>query len=90
MKKALCSRWLPIVAVMVPGCATLVGNWESTSLSPEMARDQFQLFKSDGGSGEFLRAKVTLNQDKTYLAEVYYTAGNDLCRGTWEYGAAGG
>ena len=74
------------LCLFVAGCATVAGKWESQSLYPEMARDQFQLFKSDGGSGEFIRAKVTLNQDKTYLAEVYYTAGNDLCRGTWEYG----
>ena len=74
------------LCLFVAGCATLAGKWESESLYPEMARDQFQLFKSDGGSGEFIRAKVTLNQDNTYLAEVYYTSSNDLCRGTWEYG----
>ncbi len=74
------------LCLFVAGCATVAGNWESESLYPEMARDQFQLFRSDGGGGEFIRAKITLSQDKTYLAEVYYTAGNDLCRGTWAYG----
>ncbi len=73
--------------LFVAGCATVVGKWESESLYPEMARDQFQVFKSDGDRGDFIRAKVTFKQDKTYLAEVYYTAGNDLCRGTWEYDA---
>ena len=74
------------LCLFVAGCATISGKWESESLYPEMARDQFQLFNSDGDRGEFMRAKVTLDRDKTYLAEVYYTAGNDLSRGTWEFG----
>ncbi len=85
MKKALGIRWLPIVAVIVPGCATLVGNWESTSLSPEMARDQFRLIRSDNAAGEFIRARVTFDKDDRYVAEVYHQGGNTLTRGTWEY-----
>ena len=55
------------------GCATLVGNWESTSLSPEMARDQFRLVRSDNATGEFLQAKVTFGEDGWYVAETYYS-----------------
>ena len=67
------------------GCATLVGNWESTSLDPEMARDQFRLIRSDNATGDFLQAKVTFDKDGRYVAETYYQGGNSLSRGTWEY-----
>ena len=85
MKRFRFCLGLVSLCLFVAGCATVVGKWESESLYPEMARDQFQLFKSDGDSGDFIRAKVTFKQDKTYLAEVYYTTGNELYRGNWEY-----
>ncbi len=86
MNNALRFRWLSMVAVLaVSGCATLVGDWESTSVSPEMARDQFQLIRSNNATEEFIQAKVTFNEDGKYVAEVFHAGGNSLTRGDWEY-----
>ena len=86
MNKRLRFRWLSMVSVLaLSGCATLVGNWESTSVSPEMARDQFQLIRSTNATGEFMQAKVTFNKDGRYVAEVFHEGGNSLTRGDWEY-----
>ena len=86
MNNALRFRWLSMVAVLaVSGCATLVGNWESTSVSPEMARDQFRLIRSTNATGEFIQAKVTFNKDGRYVAEVFHAGGNSLTRGAWKY-----
>lgn len=86
MKIALGFRWLSILLLgMVSGCATMVGTWESTSLYPEMARDQFRLIRSDNATGDFLQAKVSFDKDGKYVAETYHRGGNSLSRGTWEY-----
>ncbi len=86
MNNVLRFCWLSMVAVLAAsGCATLVGNWESTSVSPEMARDQFQLIRSTNATGEFIQAKVSFNKDGRYLAEVFHAGGNSLTRGNWDY-----
>ena len=86
MKNVLRFCWLSMVPVLaLSGCATLAGHWESTSISPEMARDQFQLIRSTNATGEFIQAKVTLNKDGRYVAEVSHAGGNSLTRGAWEY-----
>ena len=86
MNNALRFRWLSIViTVAASGCATLQGDWESTSVAPEMARDQFRLIRADNATGEFIQAKVSFNKDGRYVAEVFHAGGNSLTRGNWDY-----
>ena len=86
MNSALRFRWVSMVAVLaVSGCATLVGHWESTSVVPEMARDQFQLIRSNNATGEFMQAKMAFTEDGRYVAEAFHAGGNSLNRGSWKY-----
>ena len=70
-------------ALMCSGCG-LTGQWASTSLEPEIARDEFRLFDSMRDGREFTKATVDLHDDGTYSAEVYYGEKIEQSTGTWE------
>lgn len=79
-------RLLMVLAfgLLCGGCADLTGTWVSQGLDPQMARDQFRLLRAGGHQGDFLRAKLDLREDKTYVAEVYYATDMSFSNGGWQ------
>ena len=70
--------------LIVSGCG-VTGKWESTQLSPEIARDEYRLVEPWLAPGhEFTRAHITIRHDGSYDADVHY---GDIVRtstGKWE------
>jgi hypothetical protein len=66
------------------GCATIAGRWSGSDLMPAMARDQFDLFRPNGNTANFVSAELRLQNDGTYTADIIY--GEELVRsaGTWK------
>ncbi|MHC5109398.1 MAG: hypothetical protein ACYTHJ_05925 [Planctomycetota bacterium] len=85
MFRIISSLSLALVMVLGSGCASIVGNWESSQLSPDMAREEFRLLQSESSSGQFMRAKMTFDGEGTYNAEVQYEGGSVLSQGEWEW-----
>jgi hypothetical protein len=75
---------LVLLGLVCPGCATLVGRWSGGDLNPAMARDQFDLLRPQGNTGNFVSAELRLQQDGTFSGDMKY--GNDAVRasGTWK------
>ena len=75
---------LSTMMIVLCGCAGITGKWISSSMDPEMARDQFRLLRPDDHKGQLIKATISLKKDSTYLAEVYYDGGADATTGTWK------
>ncbi len=75
---------LSTMMIVLCGCVGITGKWISSSMEPEMARDQFRLLRPDDHEGQLIKATISLKKDSTYLAEVYYDGGADITTGTWQ------
>jgi hypothetical protein len=71
--------------ILVAGGCGIPGTWRSVSLEPEVARNEFLLFRSAAiPEHEFTRATIMISDDATYSAEVYYGQHLHRSTGTWE------
>ncbi len=72
--------------VLAGGCSrSIAGTWESQSIEPAMARDQFKFLRPTGFAGEFVKASIELQKDEDYTADVYYAGSMDTSTGTWTF-----
>lgn len=65
------------------GCG-VTGSWESQSLSPEIARDEFVVVGAKPFGERFTRADITIEQGGTYTADIFYGHKVHHSTGTWE------
>ncbi len=72
------------LALLTTGCS-LSGRWVGSDLRPELARDDFDLFRPVTATANFARADIRLQEDGTFSADVVY--GDEVTRasGTWRY-----
>lgn len=85
MIRSMTKSMLPVVllAPVLAGCG-VTGSWSSVSLEPEIARDEFGMIGPAPLGKEFTRARVTLRDDGTYSADVYYGQHLRQSAGRWE------
>jgi len=74
------------VLVLTAGC-DIVGRWAGSSLSPEMARDQFKLLRPESQPGKFVSADFRFQQDGTFTADINYDGKLESKQGTYKYDA---
>ncbi len=70
-------------SMCVTGCG-VTGEWESESLAPEIARDEFRLFGSVASGMNFTSAVITIQDGGRFSAEVHYGPLVEQVTGTWE------
>lgn len=73
MKVMLKGMFLSCALLMLTGCANMYGTWAVDSVEPEAAAKNFEF------------AKVTLNEDGTYVAEVTYDEKTRESKGEYTY-----
>ncbi len=82
--------WLKYSAIgfviLATGC-DIVGRWTGSSLSPEMARDQFKLLRGEGEPGKFVGADFRFQQDGSFTADINYDGKLESHQGTYKYDA---
>jgi hypothetical protein len=82
--------WLTYSAIgilaLTAGC-DIVGRWSGSSLSPEMARDQFKLLRPEGMTGKFVSADFRFQKDGSYTADINYDGKLESHQGTYKYDA---
>lgn len=78
---------LTALAAHCAGCS-IAGHWTGSDLKPEMARDQYDLFRPADMGGNFVSADFRLQQDGTFTADLNY--GGKLVRstGNWKLDGA--
>lgn len=69
---------------MLTGCG-IDGRWETVSFEPDVARDDFRLADKPNGEDGFTKAIITLYEDGTYVADVYYGTTVDQSKGQWQH-----
>ncbi len=67
------------------GCVPVVGHWTGGDLQPEMARDQFNLFRPEGSRDNFVNAELRVQQDSTFTGAVKYGDRLVNVAGRWKY-----
>jgi hypothetical protein len=80
-------KYSTIGIVVVAGGCDLTGRWTGSSLSPEMARDQFKLLRAADKPGKFVSADFRFQQDGSYTADVVYDGKLESHQGTYKYDA---
>lgn len=74
-----------VSAILIAGGCGVTGQWESTQLSPEIARDEYRLVDPWMAPGhEFTRAQITIRDDGSYDADIYYGDIVHTSTGKWE------
>jgi hypothetical protein len=58
-----------------------------SSLTPEMARDEFRLIRPQNEPGRFVSADFHIQKDGTFTAEINYNGKVKPCQGTYKYNA---
>ncbi len=77
------------IVLLTVGC-DIVGRWSGSSLSPEMARDQFKLLRPESKPGKFVSADFRFQQDGSYTADIVYDGKLEARQGTYKYDAGKG
>jgi hypothetical protein len=74
------------LVVLMAGC-DIVGRWSGSSLSPEMARDQFKLLRPESMPGKFVSVDFRFQKDGSYTADINYDGKLESKQGTYKYDA---